>query len=84
VFRIQCDNIEFIKKNVPSFNFVTLNGYNLHEFGTSGVTEMAVAVSNAIESLDELIRRGYDVDWVAPRLAFFWSISSDFLKKWQG
>jgi methylmalonyl-CoA mutase, N-terminal domain len=80
-FRIQCDNIEFTKKNVPFFNFVTLNGYNLHEFGTSGVTEMAVAVSNAIESLDELIRRGYDVDWVAERLAFFWSISSDFFEE---
>jgi methylmalonyl-CoA mutase N-terminal domain/subunit len=81
VFRIQCDNIEFIKKNVPYFNYVTLNGYNLHEFGTSGVTEMAVAVANAIESLDEMVRRGYDVDWVADRLAFFWSISSDFFEE---
>ena len=81
VFRIQCDNIEFIKKNVPYFNYATLNGYNLHEFGTSGVTEMAVAVANAIESLDEMIRRGYDADWVADRLAFFWSISSDFFEE---
>ncbi len=80
-FRIQCDNIEFIKKNVPNFNFVTLNGYNLHEFGTSGVTEMAVAVANAIASLDALVARGYDVDWVARRLAFFWSISSDFFEE---
>ncbi|MFH1335120.1 MAG: methylmalonyl-CoA mutase family protein, partial [Candidatus Zixiibacteriota bacterium] len=37
-FRIQCDNIEFIRKNVPQWNFITLNGYNLREFGTSGVT----------------------------------------------
>ena len=81
VFRIQCDNIEFIKKNVPFFNYVTLNGYNLHEFGTSGVTEMAVAVSNAIETLDELVMRGYDIDWLANRLAFFWSISSDFFEE---
>jgi len=80
-FRIQCDNIEYIKNNVPYFNFNTLNGYNLHEFGTSGVTEMAVAVSNAIESLDEMIKRGYEVDWIAERLAFFWSISSDFFEE---
>jgi len=80
-FRIQVDNIEFIKNNVPGFNFNTLNGYNLHEFGTSGVTEMAVAVANAIESLDEMVARGYDVDWVAQRLAFFWSISSDFFEE---
>ena len=33
-FRIQCDNIEFIKKEVPNWNFINLNGYNLHDFGT--------------------------------------------------
>ena len=26
-FRIQCDNIEFLRKNVPQWNYVTLNGY---------------------------------------------------------
>jgi methylmalonyl-CoA mutase N-terminal domain/subunit len=80
-FRIQCDNIEFIRKEVPNWNFINLNGYNLHDFGTSGVTEMAVAISNGIETLEELISRGYDVDFIAPRLAFFWSISNDFFEE---
>ncbi len=80
-FRIQCDNIEFIRKNVPQWNYVTLNGYNLREWGTSGVTEMSVAVANAIEIIKELTRRGYDVDWVAERLAFFWSIGNDFFEE---
>lgn len=80
-FRIQCDNIEFIKNEVPNWNFINLNGYNLHDFGTSGVTEMAVAISNGIETLEELIARGYDVDFIAPRLAFFWSISNDFFEE---
>ena len=80
-FRIQCDNIEFIRKNVPLWNFVTLNGYNLREFGTSGVTEMAVALANAIGILEETLRRGYEVDWIAERLAFFWSPASDFFEE---
>lgn len=80
-FRIQCDNIEFIKNNMPLWNFITLNGYNLREFGTSGVTEMAVAVANAIAILDEMKRRGYDVDDVADRLSFFWSPASDFFEE---
>jgi len=80
-FRIQCDNIEFIRKNVPQWNFITLNGYNLREFGTSGVTEMAVAVVNGIATLEEMIRRGYEVDWVADRLTFFWSPASDFFEE---
>ena len=80
-FRIQCDNIEFIRKQVPQWNFITINGYNLREFGTSGVTEMAVAVANGIATLEEMIRRGYEVDQVADRLAFFWSPASDFFEE---
>lgn len=81
VFRIQCDNIEFIRKEVPQWNFITINGYNLREFGTSGVTEMAVAVANGIATLTDMINRGYDVDSVADRLAFFWSPASDFFEE---
>ncbi|MGZ3538019.1 MAG: acyl-CoA mutase large subunit family protein [Thermodesulfobacteriota bacterium] len=80
-FRIQCDNIEFIRQNVPLWNFVTYNGYNLREFGTSGVTEMAVALANAIATLEEMLRRGHEVDWVAERIAFFWSPASDFFEE---
>lgn len=80
-FRIQCDNIEFFKKNIPYWNFVTLNGYNLKEFGTSGITEMAVALANGIATIEEMIERGYDVDWIADRIAFFWSIGNDFFEE---
>ncbi len=80
-FRVQCDNIEFIRRNVPKWNFITLNGYNLREFGTSGITEMAVAVANGIETIEEMIRRGHDVDSIADRLAFFWSPANDFFEE---
>ena len=80
-FRVQCDNIEFLRKNVPQWNYITLNGYNLREWGTSATTEMAVAVANGIEILKEMNRRGHDVDWVAERMAFFWSIANDFFEE---
>jgi methylmalonyl-CoA mutase, N-terminal domain len=80
-FRIQCDNIAFIRQNVPQWNYITLNGYNLREFGTSGVTEMAVAVANGIETLETMRRRGHTVDDIADRLAFFWSPASDFFEE---
>jgi methylmalonyl-CoA mutase N-terminal domain/subunit len=80
-FRTQCDNIEFIRKNVPQWNYITLNGYNLREFGTSGITEMAVALANGIEILNEMVRRGHDVDWVAERMSFFWSVADDFFEE---
>ncbi|UCE97983.1 MAG: methylmalonyl-CoA mutase, partial [Dehalococcoidia bacterium] len=80
-FRLQCDNIEFLRQNVPQWNSVTYNGYNLREFGTSGVTEMAVAIANGIATIEEITKRGHDIDWVAPRLSFFWSVASDFFEE---
>lgn len=77
-FRLQCDNIEFIRENVPGWNPITLNGYNLRELGTSVITETSVALANAIETLKEMTRRGHNADRVAERLAFFWDISNDF------
>ncbi len=81
VFRIQCDNIEFISKHCPGWNHITLNGYNLREAGTSTVTEMAVAMANGIATLEEMIKRGYDVDMIAPRMSFFWSVGNDFFEE---
>ena len=80
-FRIQCDNIEFIKNHIPKWNYITFNGYNLREFGASSITEMAVALSNAIETVEELKGRGYDVNKIADRVAFFWSIGNDFFEE---
>jgi len=81
VFRIQCDNIEFVLGNLPRWNFITLNGYNLREFGTSGITEMAVAIANGIATIQAMQKRGYPVDRIGERLAFFWSCSSDFFEE---
>jgi methylmalonyl-CoA mutase N-terminal domain/subunit len=80
-FRIQCDNIEFIRNHVPQWNFQTLNGYNLREFGTTAITEMAVALANAVESMEELSSRGLSPDKVGERQAFFWSIGNDFFEE---
>lgn len=80
-FRVMNDNIEFIRKNVPKWNFVTLNGYNLREWGASGVTEMAVAIANGIDILKEQIKRGNTADFIGKRLAFFWAPANDFFEE---
>jgi methylmalonyl-CoA mutase N-terminal domain/subunit len=80
-FRVQCDNIEFIRKEVSQWNYITLNGYNLREDGTSGITEMAVAMANGVAILEEMKRRGYDADWTGERIAFFWAFGNDFFEE---
>ena len=80
-FRMQCDVIEWIVKHVPRWNPVSYNGYNLREAGTDAVTEVGIAIANAIATAEELIRRGMDIDDFAPRMSFFWDLHNDFFEE---
>ena len=80
-FRLQCDVVEWICRNVPRWNPISYNGYNLREAGTDAVQEVAVAISNAIATAEELIRRGLHIDDFAPRMSFFWDLHNDFFEE---
>ena len=80
-FRMQCDVVEWICKNLPRWNPVSYNGYNLREAGTDAVTEVAVAIANALATARELIRRGMHIDEIAPRMSFFWDLHNDFFEE---
>lgn len=80
-FRMQCDVIEWIVKNAPRWNPISYNGYNLREAGTDAVTEVGVAVANAVQTAEELIRRGMSIDDFAPRMSFFWDLHNDFFEE---
>jgi len=80
-FRLQCDAIEYAAHNLPRWNPVSYNGYNLREAGTNAVQEVAIAIANAIATAEELIKRGLKIDDFAPRLSFFWDLCNDFFEE---
>ncbi len=80
-FRLQCDAIEYASKNLPRWNPVSYNGYNLREAGTTAVQEVAIALANCIATAEELIKRGNDIDDFARRLSFFWDLCNDFFEE---
>ena len=80
-FRMQCDVIEWVCKNVPRWNPVSYNGYNLREAGTNAIGEVAVAIANAVATAEELISRGMNIDDFAPRMSFFWDLHNDFFEE---
>jgi methylmalonyl-CoA mutase N-terminal domain/subunit len=80
-FRLQCDAVEWSVRNLPRWNPISYNGYNLREAGTDAVTEVGVALSNAIATSEELIRRGLSPDDFGPRLSFFWDLFNDFFEE---
>ncbi len=80
-FRMQCDVIEWVCKNIPRWNPVSYNGYNLREAGTNAIGEVAVGIANAVATAEELIKRGMNIDDFAPRMSFFWDLHNDFFEE---
>jgi methylmalonyl-CoA mutase, N-terminal domain len=80
-FRMQCDVVEWICNNVPRWNPISYNGYNLREAGTDAVAEVGIAIANAIATAEELIKRGLKFDDFAPRMSFFWDLHNDFFEE---
>jgi methylmalonyl-CoA mutase N-terminal domain/subunit len=77
--RLAVDTIEYCAANVPNWTPLAMSGYHIRESGATAAQEVAFTFANARAYLDECVRRGLDVDRVAPTLFTFLAITMDFL-----
>jgi len=79
--KIACDVMEYCVKNIPRWNIININAYNMRETGISAVQEIAFTFTLASEYIRRLLSRGMEIDEFAPRIAFFTSAHIDFLEE---
>ena len=79
--RLVIDTIEFAAKHTPKFNPVSVSGYHIREAGSTAIQELAFTLCDGIEYVDWSLRRGLDVDQIAPQLSFFFNAHSDFFEE---
>ena len=79
--KIACDVMEYCIKNIPRWNILNINAYNMRETGINAVQEIAFAFSLVSEYIRHLLARGMEIDQFAPRIAFFTSAHIDFLEE---
>lgn len=79
--KIACDVMEYCIKNIPRWNILNINAYNMRETGINAVQEIAFSFSLASEYIRRLLARGMEIDQFAPRIAFFTSAHMDFLEE---
>ncbi|MCU7614684.1 methylmalonyl-CoA mutase [Chryseobacterium sp. GMJ5] len=72
--KIIADIFEYISKNIPKFNSISISGYHMQEAGATPVLEMAYTLADGLEYVRTGIKAGMKVDDFAPRLSFFWAI----------
>ena len=77
--RLAVDCIEHVARETPRWTPLAMSGYHIRESGASATQEIAFTFANARAYLDECVRRGVDVDQVAPTLFTFLAITTDVL-----
>ncbi|MEO0139036.1 MAG: methylmalonyl-CoA mutase family protein [candidate division WOR-3 bacterium] len=79
--RLVGDIIEFAAKHMPKWNSISISGYHYREAGANSVQELAFTFADAIAYVEEVLKRGMDVDEFAPRLSFFFNAQINFFEE---
>jgi methylmalonyl-CoA mutase N-terminal domain/subunit len=73
--------MEFCTRELPKWYYTTVNMYDLREQGITAPQEVAFGFGIAMCYIDELIRRGLDIDEFAPRFTFYVSCHIDLFEE---
>ncbi len=79
--RLTVDVIDYCSKNLPNFNTISISGYHMREAGCNAIQEIAFTLANGITYVEEVLKRGIDIDDFAPRLSFFFCIHNNFFEE---
>ncbi|HSN19039.1 MAG TPA: methylmalonyl-CoA mutase family protein [Usitatibacter sp.] len=76
--RLIADTILYSNDATPRFNPISIAGAHVRDAGATAVEEMAYTLANGLAYVEELKRRGGDVEKFAKRLSFFFYVHMDF------
>ncbi len=79
--RLTVDLVEFVTREMPQWNYISVSGYHMREAGATAAQEVAFTLANAVAYVRAVRERGLDVDRVLPRLSFFFSSDRNFLEE---
>lgn len=79
--KLGSDVMEFCTRKLPKWYYTTVNMYDLREQGITAPQEVAYGLGIAMCYIDELIRRGLDIDEFAPRFTFYVSCHIDIFEE---
>ncbi len=79
--RIITDIFAYCAKEVPNWNTISISGYHIREAGSTAVQEVAFTLADGIAYVQAAIDAGLQIDYFAPRLAFFFNAHNNFLEE---
>jgi methylmalonyl-CoA mutase N-terminal domain/subunit len=79
--RIIVDMFEYLNREVPQWNPISVSGYHIREAGSTAVQELAFTLADGFAYVEAGIARGLDIDEFVPRISFFFNSHIDFFEE---
>ncbi len=79
--RLVADAVLYANEHTPRFNPISIAGAHVRDAGCTAAEEIAYTLSNGTAYVEELLRRGGDIDRFARRLSFFFYVHMDFFEE---
>jgi len=72
--RLIADTIEYCLNHIPRFNPVSVSATHLCEYGAKAEQSVSLPFLNALAYIDEVLKRGYTIDQIAPQIVFHMAV----------
>ena len=79
--RLATDLVTYCVENHPNWFPLTVCGYHIRESGANAIQEIAFSLANALAYLDQIQKKGFDLEKVLPKLSAFMSVNMDFFEE---
>lgn len=79
--KLTTDLIEYCSLNCSHFNPISISGYHMREAGCTAAQEIGFTFANAIEYVNQTLKRSIEIDHFAPRLSFFFSAHNNLFEE---
>ena len=79
--RLIADSVLYSNDETPRFNPISIAGAHVRDAGVTAADEIAYTLANGLAYVDELVRRGGDVNRFARRLSFFFYVHMDLFEE---
>jgi methylmalonyl-CoA mutase N-terminal domain/subunit len=79
--RLIIDMFEYMNREVPQWNPISVSGYHIREAGSTAAQELAFTLADGFAYVEAGIARGLNVDEFVPRISFFFNAHVDFFEE---
>ena len=79
--KLSADVIEYCGRHLPGWTPLAMSGYHIRDRGSTAAQELSFMFANGLAYVDEVVRRGMNVDAFAPQIWTFLSAGMDVLEE---